>query len=371
MTQKDIHKGLKGVIADETAVSDVDAEDQQLFYRGYAVEELAEKCPFEAVVYLLIYGELPNDSQLADFREQEKSARRVSDDFLEFLSDVPEDASPMDVLRTFTSFEGTNNPDAFEADLPEIREHAVKTIAKLPTVIAADYRRRNDQSPIPPESERDFAANFFHMCFGEVPSEKVVGAFDTSLTLYAEHGFNASTFTSRVIASTLSDYYGAITGGIAALKGKLHGGANEAVMEMLLEIEASGQQPSDWVREQLDRGEVIMGFGHRIYTEGDSRVPIMNRCLQTISNVGRSKWIEIAEEVQKTMEEETGIPPNLDFPAGPAYYSMGFDINMFTPIFVMSRVAGWSAHILEQQSDNTLIRPSSRYIGPEERSVQV
>ncbi len=357
------------MIADETAVSDVDTEHQRLFYRGYPVDELAEKRQFEDVAYLLIYGELPDRSQLADFREREQSARSISDEFHDVLSRLSGEASPMDVLRTFTSFEGAGNPDAFEAEPSDIRELAVETVAKLPTVIAADNRRRRDKAPIPPDPELGFAANFFHMVFGEVPSKEVVNAFDTSLILYAEHGFNASTFTSRVIASTLSDYYGAVTGGIAALKGKLHGGANEAVMEMLLEIESSDRKPAEWVRQKLDRGDVIMGFGHRIYTEGDSRVPIMNQCLRTVADSKTRTWIEIAQEVRDTMEEETGIPPNLDFPAGPTYYSMGFDINLFTPIFVMSRVTGWSAHVIEQQSDNVLIRPGSKYVGPEERSV--
>jgi len=213
------------------------------------------------------------------------------------------------------------------------------------------------------------AANFFHMCFGDVPDAKIVEAFDTSLILYAEHGFNASTFTSRVITSTLSDYYGAVAGAIAALKGKLHGGANEAVMEMLLEIKAADADPADWVRERLEKGEVVMGFGHRIYKYGDSRVPIMRQCMRDVAGPDQQKWIEIAETVEETMKEETGIPPNLDYPAGPAYYAMGFEIDLYTPIFVMSRVTGWSAHILEQLSDNTLIRPSSAYVGPEARPV--
>jgi len=367
--QPQIQKGLKGVLADQTAISDVLPKDKKLFYRGYPVDELAEQCRFEEVAYLLLYGELPSASELSAFEETERAARPLSEEMSGVLDLMRTDASPMDVLRTGVSLEGTNHPEVFGADADTIRTHAVRVLAQLPTLVAANHRRRQGEAPIPPRSDLSMAANFFHMCFGDVPDAKIVEAFDTSLILYAEHGFNASTFTSRVITSTLSDYYGAVAGAIAALKGKLHGGANEAVMEMLLEIKAADADPADWVRERLEKGEVVMGFGHRIYKYGDSRVPIMRQCMRDVAGPDQQKWIEIAETVEETMKEETGIPPNLDYPAGPAYYAMGFEIDLYTPIFVMSRVTGWSAHILEQLSDNTLIRPSSAYVGPEARPV--
>jgi len=367
--QPQIQKGLKGVLADQTAISDVLPKDKKLFYRGYPVDELAEQCRFEEVAHLLLYGELPSAADLSAFEEEERAARTLSDEVSDVLDLLRADASPMDVLRTGVSLEGSNHPEVFDGDADTIRTHAVRLLAQLPTLVAANHRRRQDKDPIPPRSDLSMAANFFHMCFGDVPDEEIVEAFDTSLTLYAEHGFNASTFTSRVITSTLSDYYGAVAGAIAALKGTLHGGANEAVMEMLLDIEAADADPADWVRERLDKGEVVMGFGHRIYKYGDSRVPIMRQCMRDVAGPDQQKWIEIAETVEETMKEETGIPPNLDYPAGPAYYAMGFDIELYTPIFVMSRVTGWSAHILEQLADNTLIRPSSVYVGPEARSV--
>ncbi|MFB6247261.1 MAG: bifunctional 2-methylcitrate synthase/citrate synthase [Salinibacter sp.] len=368
-SQPQVQKGLKGVLADQTAVSDVLPKDKKLFYRGYPVDELAERCRFEEVAYLLLHGELPGASALSAFEDAERAARGLGDAVGEALALMRTDASPMDVLRTGVSLEGSNHPEVFGADPDTIREHAGRVLAQLPTLIAANHRRRHDKDPIPPRSDLSVAANFFHMCFGSVPDDEVVEAFDTSLILYAEHGFNASTFTSRVITSTLSDYYGAVAGAIAALKGTLHGGANEAVMEMLLEIDAADADPAPWVRDRLDQGEMIMGFGHRIYKYGDSRVPIMRQCLRDVAGPEQRKWIEIAETVEETMQEETGIPPNLDYPAGPAYYAMGFEIELFTPIFVMSRVTGWSAHILEQLADNTLIRPSAAYVGPEARSV--
>jgi 2-methylcitrate synthase/citrate synthase II len=367
--QPQIQKGLKGVLADETSISDVLPKEKKLFYRGYPVDELADHCQFEEVAYLLLNGELPTASDLSAFEEEERAARELSGEMKEVLDLLDTAASPMDVLRTGVSLEGSNHPEVFGADPDTIREHAVRVLAQLPTLVAANYRRSQGKNPIAPRSDLSMAANFFHMCFGEVPDENIVEAFDTSLTLYAEHGFNASTFTSRVITSTLSDYYGAVAGAIAALKGKLHGGANEAVMEMLLQIDEAEADPADWVRDRLEKGEVVMGFGHRIYKYGDSRVPIMRQCMRDVAGPDQQKWIEIAETVEETMKEETGIPPNLDYPAGPAYYAMGFEINLFTPIFVMSRVTGWSAHILEQLSDNTLIRPSAVYVGPEARSV--
>jgi citrate synthase len=235
--------------------------------------------------------------------------------------------------------------------------------------VAFDQRRRRGERPIPPDPELGFAANFLQMCFGSVPAPEVVSAFEVSLILYAEHGFNASTFTARVVTSTGSDLYSAVTAAIGALKGPLHGGANEAVMYMLLEIEEPAAA-AQWIHDALASKAKIMGFGHRVYKHGDSRVPTMAASLERVAaTLGADKLLALSEAVQAAMLAEKNIHPNLDFPTGPAYYLMGFDIPMFTPLFVLSRITGWTAHIIEQQGANSLIRPLSKYIGQAERAV--
>jgi len=278
----------------------------------------------------------------------------------------------MDTIRTSVSSLGmedlgSNDPgNHVEA---EDRKRAMMMFAKIPTMIAADYRCRKGKEPIPPKKDLTFAQNFFHMCFGEVPQPEVVKAFDASLTLYAEHGFNASTFTSRVVASSLSDIYSTVVAGIGSLKGPLHGGANEAVMHMMIEI-GDPAKARDWMITALKEKRKVMGFGHRVYKNGDSRVPTMKKYgLKLAAVKGDQKWFQMYEILEKLMVEEKKIYPNLDFPAGPAYYLMGFDIDMFTPIFVMARITGWTAHVIEQLKDNRIIRPLSQYLGPPERKV--
>jgi citrate synthase len=242
-------------------------------------------------------------------------------------------------------------------------------MARLPTAVALDRRRRHGLPRIPPDSSLGFSENFFHMCFGEVPEPEVVRAFDASLILYAEHSFNASTFTARVVTSTLSDLYSAVTAAIGALKGSLHGGANEAVMRMMLEI----GDPADaarWLRDALEAKRKVMGFGHRVYKRGDSRVPTMHAAmLEVAARRDGGRWVEMYDALEAEMISLKGIHPNLDFPAGPTYHLMGFDIPMFTPIFVMSRITGWTAHIVEQMEANSLIRPLSLYSGRAQRAV--
>jgi citrate synthase len=275
----------------------------------------------------------------------------------------------MDVCRTVVSCLGAEDPSEDDNSPEANYAKSVAMMAKLPTAVAFDYRRRHDLSRIAPDPELGFAENFLYMCFGEVPAPQVVRCFEISLTLYAEHSFNASTFTARVVASTLSDIYSAVTAAIGALKGPLHGGANEAVMHMMLEI-YDPNKAADWLRDALANKKKVMGFGHRVYKNGDSRVPTMKEAfIQLAALTSGEKWVQMYEELERTMNEANGIKPNLDFPAGPAYYLMGFDIVMFTPIFVISRITGWTAHVIEQLEANALIRPLSLYSGYEQRSV--
>ena len=365
----EIRKGLVGVITDTTAVSKVMPETNSLTYRGYPVQELAEKCSFEEVAYLILNGNLPNRKQLTTFKKKERSLRKLSTTHTQIISKFPKKAHPMDTIRTAVSYLGTTEiawgGESANADM----ERAINMLAKIPTMIATDFRFRKGKKRISPRTDLTIAENFFHMCFGKVPPKKVVKAFDVSLILYAEHSFNASTFASRVITSTRSDIYSAIVGGIGALKGPLHGGANEAVMEMMKEIR-SPDRADKWIREAMANKKLVMGFGHRVYKLGDSRVPTMKSCLEDLTHwSGEKKWLDIYNILQDIFVNEKGIHPNLDFPSGPAYYLMGFPINLYTPIFVMSRITGWSAHYLEQNKNNALIRPLSEYSGKAQRKV--
>jgi 2-methylcitrate synthase len=364
-----IHRGLDGVVVDSTRISKVMPEINALVYHGYPVQELAERCSFEEVAWLIWHGELPDAAQLPAFRAKERSQRELSPALLSVLSQFPRTAHPMDVLRTAVSFLGMEDTAPQETDAAANVERSIALLAKIPCIVAAFYRHRKQQDIIPPRGDLGFSGNFFHMIFGTVPAPEMVKAFDVSLVLYAEHGFNASTFTARVVASSLSDLYGGVTAGIASLKGPLHGGANEAVMHMLLEI-GEPARARDWMLAALKAKRLMMGFGHRVYKRGDSRVPTMKKYARRIAELtGNRKWMEMSDILEAVMLEQKNIHPNLDFPAGPAYYMMGFDIDMFTPFFVMARITGWTAHILEQLANNRLIRPLSHYTGAGERSV--
>ncbi|QDQ99079.1 bifunctional 2-methylcitrate synthase/citrate synthase [Tomitella fengzijianii] len=371
----DIRKGLAGVVADTTEISAVIPETNSLTYRGYAVQDLAARCSFEEVAYLLWNGELPTPLQLQQFCVRERAQRRADRSLLTLLAKLPETCHPMDVVRTVVSYLGSEDPDEDSAPadpagaLVAAREKALRIMALLPTIVAADMRRRRGQDPIAPHTQLGFAENFLTMCFGAAPEPEVVRAFETSLILYAEHSFNASTFTARVVTSTMSDMYSAVTAAIGALKGPLHGGANEAVMHDMIEIDEPGRA-AEWLRAKLDAHEKVMGFGHRVYKDGDSRVPTMRVALGEIADRrDGGAWLEIYRILESEMQAATGIKPNLDFPTGPAYHLLGFDIPMFTPIFVMSRITGWTAHIMEQSQSNALIRPLSEYNGVPQRAV--
>ena len=369
MAEPEIQKGLAGVTVDTTAISKVMPETNSLTYRGYAVQDLCARASFEEVAWLMWNGDLPTAAQLDELRAEEARRREISEDHVAVIRRFPRDAHPMDTLRTAVSYLGTTETawggEPEEAD----RRRSLDLFAKIPTMIATDYRFRKGEERIAPRDDLPMVENFFNMCFGEVPPREVIDAFDTSMILYAEHSFNASTFTVRTIASSRSDIYSAVTGGIGSLKGPLHGGANEAVMHMFLEI-GDPDIAEQWMKDAIARKRLVMGFGHRVYKSGDSRVPTMRRCLEDLAAwKDDDTWIRMSDGLQKVMIGEKGIHPNLDFPAGPAYYMMGFDIEMFTPLFVMSRITGWTAHYLEQNADNRLIRPLSAYHGTDQREV--
>lgn len=364
-----IYKGLAGVVVDTTAISKVVPETNSLTYRGYAVQDLAEHCSFEQVAYLLWNGELPTDAQLEQFAARERANRRADRSLLQLVAKLPENCHPMDVVRTAISYLGAEDPEEWDNDPNTLRVKSIRMMAVLPTIVAADHRRRHGLEPVAPHSHLGFAENFLNMCFGKVPDKEIVKAFEVSLILYAEHSFNASTFAARVVTSTLSDIYSAVTAAIGTLKGPLHGGANEAVMHDMIEI-GEPENAEEWMHGKLARKEKVMGFGHRVYRSGDSRVPTMRKAfLDVAEHTGGDKWVEMYEILERTMNDATGIKPNLDFPTGPAYYLMGFDIEVFTPIFVMSRITGWTAHIIEQGESNALIRPLSEYTGVPQRAV--
>jgi len=372
MSDIDIKYGLAGVVTDDTAVSKVMPEINSLTYRGYKVQDLASQCRFEEVAYLIWNKELPNASQLKDFIALEKSERDLSEDLKSVIKRFNKSAHPMDTLRTAISFLGQEDDTTDDSSPEGLYAKAVRMYAKIPEMIAADYRHKQGKDPIGPDASLAFSENFFNMCFGEVPAPEVIKCFDISMTLYAEHSFNASTFAARVIASTTSDIYSAVTGGVGALKGPLHGGANEAVMHMLKEV-GDPENARDWMLTALREKRKIMGFGHRVYRSGDSRVPTMTEAFEkmvaVIGSDEAKKYWEMSRKLDETMVSEKGIYPNLDFPAGPAYYLMGFEIPMFTPLFVASRITGWTAHVMEQLGDNKLIRPLSNYTGSAQRDV--
>ena len=358
-------KGLEGVIADESSISKVIPEKSSLIYRGYSAEELAQQASFLAVVYLLWKGDLPTAEKLESFAEEEKKVRQTDPRILSAIKDSKE-GHPMDVLRTAVSLSGSLDDSAWDDSSAVLERKALGLLANIPLWIAAHHRFRKDQPAPKHDPQKPFVENFFQLFFGAEKgfSQETLSAFESSLILYAEHGFNASTFTARVITSTTSDIYSAVAGAIGSLKGPLHGGANEQVMYMMQEI-GEPEKAKEWLLTALKEKRKVMGFGHRVYKKGDSRVPQMLACAETMANItNNQKWIKMYHILRDTMLEQKGIHPNLDFPAGPAYYMMGFDIDMFTPLFVMSRIAGWTAHIMEQRNNNRIIRPLCEYTGP-------
>jgi citrate synthase len=364
-TQYPYSPGLEGVPAGISRVSEIDVDRSSLQYRGYDVHDLAEHGSFEETSFLLIHGHLPNQQELDAYKQRLAENRDVPSAVYDALRAMPAAAHPMDWIRTAFSIVAGFDPeyDAPASDREANVRKAERIIAKAGTMVANGYRIGQGQEPVAPDPALGHAANFLYMLGGEKADDFTSHVLDTSLTLYAEHGFNASTFACRVCVSTLSDLYSGIIAGICTLKGPLHGGANEAAMHMILEI-GSADQAEAWIRDALTNKKKIMGFGHREYKKGDSRAMYMSKVAKEIGRrKGNTRFGDIADILERVMLEEKNLFPNVDFPAAYAYYLLGFPIELYTPIFVVARVAGYSAHAIEQLENNRLIRPKAIYEG--------
>ena len=356
-------------IAGQTAVGAV--TQGQLLYRGYEIHDLAEHASFDEVAFLLLIGHKPSPSELKAFKAELARERDLPELVTETIRKTARlrDAVPMDVLRTAVSVLGHLDPDCQDCAPGANLRKSKRLLAKIPTIIGHMQNVIDGRDPITPDPALDHAANLLYMMTGKRPSAEMSRVIDVSLILYAEHDFNASTFTGRVIAATLSDLHGAVTGAIAALKGPLHGGANEAAMEMLKEIDqavSKGATVDGWMKEAFASKRKLMGFGHRVYKNGDHRAPIlhgMGRRMAERMGPGSVKWFDLGEKVQAIMLKEKEIHPNVDFPCGMTYFVMGIPVPQYTPIFVASRITGWCAHIMEQHANNRLIRPVTEYVG--------
>ncbi len=359
--------GLDGVLAGETALCHVDEGEGGLRYRGYAVSDLADKSTFEEVAYLLLFGKLPTQKELKDFSTQLAAHSVLPGPVEAFLGVIPPDAHPMDVLRTSVSLLGMTDPDASDNSHDVNVRKAVRLLAQIPLIITMAHRLTNGKRRVAPQADLGFAENLLFLLTdrrGDETAQAMARVLDVSLTLYAEHEFNASTFAARVTASTMTDLHSAITSAIGTLKGPLHGGANEAVAEMFIEIE-SRERAERWVREALANKRRIMGFGHRVLKKGDSRSAIIQQHAESLSRIcDDRRWYEIATTIDHVMQQEKGLYPNLDFYTAVAYLLMGIPRQLYTPLFVCSRMAGWCAHVIEQQDHNRLIRPRALYTGP-------
>ena len=378
-------RGLEGVVAGQSAVCSV--EQGKLIYRGYEIHDLAANATFEEVAFLLLEGHKPSADELKRFKGEIVAERQIPANIAQFLKDVAPAIKagtcvPMDALRTAVSLLGHTDKDCQSVEAAANLRKSKRLLAKIPTIIGHMQNAIDGKPTVMPDNSLDHAANLLYMMTGQKPDPNYAKVIDVSLILYAEHDFNASTFTTRVIAGTLSDMHGAVTGGIAALKGPLHGGANEMAMEMLKEImrdvgeRGIGTGAVDsWMQNAFDTKRKLMGFGHRVYKNGDHRAPILHKLGRNVAekdakNPGGHaalKWFELGEQVQKIMLDKKKIHPNVDFPCGLTYFTMGIPVPQYTPIFVASRITGWCAHIMEQHADNRLIRPLTDYTGPAER----
>jgi citrate synthase len=358
--------GLEGVIAGETAISTITGG---LRYRGYPVTELAEKATFDEVAYLILYGELPTAPQLADFQKRLSNARKMPDSLRDLLKAVPKQATPMDVLRSGVSILAHYDPECADSSHEANLRKAERLLAQIPLVVAAFHRFGKGLEPVASRADLAQAANFLYILRGTEAAPDQVRALDVSLILYAEHEFNASTFTARVVCSTESDLHSSVVAAIGALKGRLHGGANEQVMDLLRKT-GGPKNAERWIHDALARKERIMGFGHRVYKTGDVRAGILKKYARAAAEkAGQVEWETTAEIIEGVLEQEKNLFPNLDWPAGRLFHALGLEVPLYTPIFVMSRVSGWSAHVIEQLQHNRLIRPRARYTGPEVRPV--
>ena len=366
----ELKRGLEGVVVTESKLSDIDGDAGRLIYRGYTIEELAREASYEETLYLLWHGELPDSQQLETFAAEMAEARSLEDGALEIVRDLAEaDEEPMAALRTITSALSAYDPDADAAvtDAEANDRKSRRITAKMPTALAAYNRIRNGNEPVEPRKDLDHAANFLYMLNGEEPDDVLAETFDMALVLHADHGLNASTFSAMVTASTLADLHSAVTSAIGTLSGSLHGGANANVMRMLQEIDDSGKEPVQWVVDALERGDRVAGFGHRVYNVKDPRAKILGEESEALGEAaGDTKWYEMSVAIEEYIAEEKSLAPNVDFYSASTYYQMGIPIDLYTPIFAVSRVGGWLAHVLEQWEENRLIRPRAKYTGPED-----
>ncbi|MFC6863434.1 citrate synthase [Halomicroarcula sp. GCM10025817] len=366
----DLKKGLEGVLVAESDLSMIDGDVGKLVYRGYTIEDLAKGASYEEVLYLLWHGHLPDEAELADFEEAMVSERAVDDGLVATVRELAESGEePMAALRTAVSMLSAYDPAPEDAEPTDEAVNLAKgrrITAKIPTILAAFARIRNDEEPVEPRADLGHAANFLYMLNGEEPDDVLADVFDQALVLHADHGLNASTFSAMVTASTLSDVHSSVTSAIGTLKGPLHGGANQDVMEMLKEVDDADQDPLEWVQAALDEGRRVSGFGHRVYNVKDPRAKILGERSKELGEAaGSLKWYEMSTTIEDYLMEEKGLAPNVDFYSASTYYQMGIPIDIYTPIFAMSRVGGWVAHVLEYIEDNRLIRPRARYTGPD------
>jgi citrate synthase len=370
---EELKRGLEGVLVAESELSFIDGDEGRLVYRGYPIEDLARDASYEEVLYLLWYGELPTAAILTQFKEAMAADRSLNDGVIDVVRGLAaQDEAPMAAARTIVSALSAFDPDAGdEADPADLLANVRKgrrITAKLPTALAAFNRLRNGQEPVAPRTDLDHAANFLYMLNDEEPDEVLAETFDMALVLHADHGLNASTFSAMVTASTLSDLHSAVTSAVGTLAGSLHGGANQNVMRMLKEIDGSDREPVDWVRHALDEGRRVAGFGHRVYNVKDPRAVILGERSEALGEAaGDTRWHDYSVAIEGFLAEEKGLAPNVDFYSASTYYQMGIPIDLYTPIFAMSRVGGWIAHVLEQYEDNRLIRPRARYVGETDR----
>ncbi|WP_336134960.1 citrate synthase [Natronomonas amylolytica] len=369
---EELKKGLEGVLVAESSLSYIDGDEGKLVYRGYTIDDLARNASFEEVVYLLWHGELPGADELESFKASMAEERHIADEVHDLVADLAAaDEEPMAALRTIVSNLSAYDPDT-DADPTDEEANLRKgrrITAKIPTALAAFARQRNGNDPVEPREDLDHAANFLYMLNDEEPDDVLAETFDMALVLHADHGLNASTFSAMVTSSTLADLHASVTSAIGALSGSLHGGANQDVMEMLKEVDASDKDPLQWVTDALENGRRVPGFGHRVYNVKDPRARILSEKSKALGEAGDMKWYEYSTTIEDYLVEQKGLAPNVDFYSASTYYQMGIPVDIYTPIFAMSRVGGWIAHVLEQYDDNRLIRPRARYVGPKDQTV--
>jgi citrate synthase len=370
----DLKRGLEGVLVAESELSFIDGDAGELVYRGYAIEDLARDASYEEVVYLLWHGELPTREQLDEFSATMAAERELDDDVLDEIRALAEaDEVPMAALRTVVSSLSAYDEDADHEDVTDLDANVRKgrrITAKIPTALAAFNRLRNGEDVVSPRQDLGHAENFLYMLNGEEPDEVLAETFDMALVLHADHGLNASTFSAMVTASTLSDLHSAVTSAVGTLAGSLHGGANANVMKMLKEIDESDKDPTKWVADALEGGRRVPGFGHRVYNVKDPRAKILGEKSEALGEAaGDMKWYDYSVAIEEYIGEEKGLAPNVDFYSASTYYQMGIPVDIYTPIFAMSRVGGWIAHVIEQYEDNRLIRPRARYVGEKDLTL--